>query len=384
MSAEKVYVEDFLKVIVKRKNRLFLFIGAGVLTFIALSFVLPKKYKSTAIMNVYTKYFKNPLVGQVVAELQNTDEIKNNLTSLVNQAIDDSFVDSVGERYQIYKYGKEKIKRNAERELLRQRFQINALGAQSFQISFIYSDPSVAKEVATESLNRIIKHLVNTRRQTIETIKESIRKRIEVMSLSQDRTTNPLASSKPDVLKRQLISINSQIDSLKAQYSMNHPSILELLEKKKIIENWLKTKHPGEDTDHINEKDQMPILGSDSKYAVSEINKDLLTKYNYLNIISELENGDNPDYIGIVQHAQIPASPVFPNKMLFAIFGLLLGVVASAISILIEEFVWARSSLYHIKISKELHIPFLGKLPKLQTELLDHQVTNNKGRDIHQ
>lgn len=383
MSAEKVYVEDFLKIVVNRKKRLFIFISSGVAIFLALSFVLPKKYKSTAVINVYTKYFKNPLVGQVVAELQNTDEIKNNLTSLVNQAIDDEFVDHIGETYSIYRYGKEKVKRNAERELLSKRFQINALGAQSFSISFVYSDPIVSKEVAAEGLNRVIKHLVKTRRQTIETIKESIRKRIEVMSLSQDKVTNPLASSKPDVLKRQLISINSQIESLKSQYSMNHPLIQELLEKQKIIENWLKTKHPGE-TEVINEKDQMPILGSDSKYAVTEINKDLLTKYNYLNIISELENVENPDYIGIVQHAQIPVSPVFPNKLLFCIFGLLLGVVVSAITIIIEEFVWARSSLYHIKLAKELNIPFLGKLPKLQADLLDHQVTNKKGREVHQ
>lgn len=380
---EQLHFDDFLKIIKSRRTRILTIVGVSVGLFLFAALVAPKKYKSAAVINVYTKYFKNPLVGQVITELQNTDEIKNNLESLITESIDDQFVDGQAEKHNLYKAEAGKIKRNTERDLLRQRFQITALGHQSFQVAFISSDPQIAKDVAQASLSHIISHLVNHRKKTIESIKESIRKRIEFMAMSQDKVTNPLASAKPEVLKRQLVRIRSEKDALRAQYSAEHPSVKALEAKEKIIARWLEDNKKGSsnttnEDPTINEHDQVPILGGDSAYAISEINKDLLTKYNYLNIISELENVDQPDYIGIVQYPQVPASPLFPNKVLFMVFGLLLGIVVSAIMILVEEYLLGNSQPVHQKVATALQVPYLGKFPVLDINQVKTHVEDRK------
>ncbi|MFZ4715042.1 MAG: hypothetical protein ACOYL6_15080 [Bacteriovoracaceae bacterium] len=378
MQHEQIYFDDILKLINNSRTRI---LGLVVITtslFLFASFIIPKKYKSMAVINVYTKYFKNPLIGQVIAELQNTDEMKNNLQSLISEAVDDEFVDQIAEKYNLYDAAEGKVRRNAERDILRNRFHVTAIGHQSFQVDFTYSDPQVTKDIATLTMQRVIDGLVRHRRIMIENIKDSIRKRIEVMAMSQDSVTSPLASTKPEVLSRQLVGIRAEIQALTSQYSQNHPLVRALKEKEQIVNKWLLDIKAGKkvvDTS-LNEKDQFPVIGGDSKYALTEINKDLLTKYNYLNIISELENVTMPDYIGIVQHPQVPASPIFPNKMLFMVFGLLVGIVLSALIILVEEFILGRGLGVHEKVAKGLGVPYLGKLPQLDVEVLSLQIDN--------
>jgi LPS O-antigen subunit length determinant protein (WzzB/FepE family) len=393
MKHDQIYFDDIIKLILHSKYKIIATVVITTTIFMAASFVIPKKFKSTAVINVYTKYFKNPLVGQVIAELQNTDEMKNNLQSLISQAVDDEFVDQVAEKYNLYTNDPGKVKRNTEREFLRERFQVMALGHQSFQVAFIYSDPIVAKEIASLTMHRVIDGLVKHRSIMIENIKDSIRKRIEVMAMSQDSVTNPLASTKPEVLSRQLVSIRAEIEALKSQYSENHPSVKALKQKEQIVNKWLNVIKSGKEIEDptLKEKDQFPVIGGDSKYALTEINKDLLTKYNYLNIISELENVSMPDYIGIVQHPQIPASPIFPNKMLFTVFGLLIGIVLSALIIVMEEFLLGKGIGVHEKVAKGLGVPYLGKLPYLNIDSLSHQIelktqnqSKNKKREITQ
>lgn len=368
---EQIHFDDLVRIVKNKRNQIIFTVIICTTTFLLASFILPKKYKSFGVLNVYTKYFKNPLVGEVITELQNTDEIKNNLESLIYEAIDDDFINKMAERYNLYQSNNQ-IKINAERELLRQKFQITALGHQSFQLGFLHSDPVVAKEVAQAILHEVIGSLVKHRKKQISDIKESIRKRIEVMNFGQGKFTNPLASEKPEILARDLIRIRSEIKALRHQFSDTHPQIQELMAKEKIVSKWLANSplKPGdaEVDPTINERDQMPIISGDSKGAMNEISKDLLIKYNYLNIISELENTDLPDYIGIIQYPQIPPSPIFPNKSLFLIFGLLIGIVLSAIIILFEDYVLGGNIPIQIRISQKLKIAYLGKLPVLNPD----------------
>lgn len=378
---EQLHFDDFLKIIKSRRSKIITIVAVSVGLFLAAAFVAPKKYKSAAVINVYTKYFKNPLVGQVISELQNTDEIKNNLESLITESIDDEFIDSIAKKYNIYKFEEGKIKRNTERDFLRQRFQITAIGHQSFQVAFLSSDPLMAKEVAQAALSHIISDLVSHRKHTIDSIKESIRKRIEFMAMSQDKVTNPLTSNKPEILKRQLLRIRAEKEALRQQYSAEHPSVKALEAKEIIIVRWLEDNKKGSASKidpTINEQDQVPILGGDSATAITEINKDLLTKYNYLNIISELENVDQPDYIGIVQYPQIPASPLFPNKILFMLFGFLLGIVISALMILVEEYLLGKGQMVHLKVATALGVPYLGKFPILDVAQVKSHAEDRK------
>ena len=177
MKHDQIYFDDIIKLILQSKNKIFATVILTTVLFMGASFVIPKKYKSTAVINVYTKYFKNPLVGQVIAELQNTDEMKNNLQSLISQAVDDEFVDQVAEKYNLYANDPGKVKRNTEREYLRERFQVMALGHQSFQVAFVYPDPIVAKEIASLTMQRVIDGLIKHRSIMIENIKDSIRKK---------------------------------------------------------------------------------------------------------------------------------------------------------------------------------------------------------------
>ena len=65
---DKVYIRELIKTILAYKIRIFLICGLAVGFSYQLTVFLTKKYISTFEINVYSKYFQNPLISGVIPE----------------------------------------------------------------------------------------------------------------------------------------------------------------------------------------------------------------------------------------------------------------------------------------------------------------------------
>src|SRR5438105_712537 len=88
-----------------RRNILGVAAIAGICAFVTLMalFVLPKKYKSKAVLNIQASYFKTPLVSDLITEVNDASESNAQRLSLLRLALNDSFLDELAEKYKVYK-----------------------------------------------------------------------------------------------------------------------------------------------------------------------------------------------------------------------------------------------------------------------------------------
>jgi capsular polysaccharide biosynthesis protein len=72
---EKIYIKDFKRILNTHKSALLKIMGISILSFIVLSFILPKTYKSEFELNINPKYFKNALTADVIPEINSSTEM---------------------------------------------------------------------------------------------------------------------------------------------------------------------------------------------------------------------------------------------------------------------------------------------------------------------
>src|SRR3954464_8091982 len=70
--------------------------------FVAAAYVLPKRYKSSFVLSIYSSYFQNPLTRDFTSEIYDTTEMRAQREALIRQSLTPEFVDSLGEKYHIY------------------------------------------------------------------------------------------------------------------------------------------------------------------------------------------------------------------------------------------------------------------------------------------
>lgn len=364
---------DVVHLLIRKKVQIGLILFISMLATYGLSKFLPKKYKSTSIINVYSKYFKNPMVSEVIPELHSLEEIRYNINSLIRQAFDDKFIDSIAKEFDLYKYAEGNSKRNFERESIRNKgFEILSSSPQTFRISYIGEKPFLVKKIAEKGVNQVILHLINNRKDSIERVRKAVKKRIDALYIAKEETTNPMISKNQAVLKDEIGRVNKSIISLQSQYSDRHPLVATLIEKKRILEGWSDGK------DSSTGKEQLPILGVKSKKIIDELLKELLRKYNYLNIILDVEDKQIPDYMGVIQNASVPSSPIWPKPITVFSVGLLMGLILSFCYVFIIELLTDDLESLQRSVQSQLGVQLLGKLPYVERKdtVLDNG--NNK------
>src|SRR5437870_2874407 len=82
---------------------LFICVGAAFLA----SVYLPKTYKSKAVLNIQSSYFKNPLVSDLISEITDPGELNAQRQSLLRLSLSDPFLNSLGEKYHIFSTGEQ-------------------------------------------------------------------------------------------------------------------------------------------------------------------------------------------------------------------------------------------------------------------------------------
>ena len=382
MNTDKVFFRDLIKTINNYRNKIALICVLSVAFCFQLTFWIEKQFTSTFEINVYSKYFQNPLISGVIPDVYNIPEMRFAIDSMVKEAISDEFVDELGANYKIYSGTKDLRGIARERQMLRDRFSYFSTGGQSYQISFSHSDPYIAKEIADIVMERVRSHIVNKRIKTIELVKEVMIRKLNSFNASQKLTQKGsekvLASKSPDVLKEELVKVNTSIEALSKQYSSNHPIMLNLKQRQRTITGWLKEY----DMSKVDSSVDLPISMTHDKLISEQLSSKFYAKYHDFNIALEIEKKSLHNYIGIIKSPQLPTAPIWPKKRLFASLGFILGLVISFIYVFISEVIIPSSDEKLAAEAEKLNTMVLGALPKLESvsSTMNNLVGHNTGQ----
>lgn len=365
MNTDKIFFRDLLKTINAYRNRIILICVLSVAFCFQLTFWIEKQYTSTFEINVYSKYFQNPLISGVIPDVYNIPEMRFAIDSMVKEAISDVFIDELGKKYKMSSGTKDEREVARERQNIRDRFSYFSTGGQSYQISFSHSDPYIAKEVTEKTLEQVKGHIVGKRIKTIELVKDVMIRKLNSFNASQKFTQKgsekALASKSPDVLKEELVKVNTSIAALSKQYSPNHPIMLNLKQRQKTISSWLTEFDMSKDDSAVD----LPMSMTHDKIVSEQLSSKFYAKYHDFNIALEIEKKSLQNYIGLIKTPQLPTAPIWPKKRLFASLGFILGMVISFIYVFISEIIVPSKDEQLAIEAEKLGTMVLGTIPKL-------------------
>ena len=401
---EKIYIRDFLSLLVFYKKPLLIIMTMSVLCLIQLSFILPKTYRSSFELNIYSKYFKNALINDVIPGMNSIAEMTQTTDSMVKETLNDEFIDEIGNQFKIYAKNISPRDLSKARELLRNRFELFSSGGQSYRVSFSHGDPIVTFEVTKKVLEAVRATFVNTRIETIENAKKTIQQKLESVNVNKQITddsisANALASKNPEVLKSEIVKINSDLSALRMQFNVHHPRIVKLQQRKATIENWLKeigndsatSGAKGKGDIDSKEYSDTPLLMSGDSVTSQSITSKLYTKFNDINIALDIERKSLPGYIGLIEAPQIPTEPLFPKKRIFASLGFMVGLVCCFGYVFFCEIMQLSAPEKARIMAKDLKGEYFGTLPHIgeiglmtnkEIEWTDHNLIEDKSSSI--
>lgn len=317
---------------------------------------LPKKYKSKAVLNIQSSYFKNPLVSDLISEINDPSEGNAQRQSLLRLSLSEPFLDTLGERYRHFTTGPESEIRSLEREVLLHRIEYFSLSSTSFQISIGASDPYEAYNMTKDVLEQMTYTLIEERYQKLVRAKDAIQAQAQFL----DRALKDgQSASQSRYLQDELGKINSSIASLRSKYTESHPELFKLRQEAQSIRARMKRTPAPSGSDDVAEAFVIP----NSKAPIQDIYNDILKKLSHLNIVLRMENDrDNVSYLAVIEHPSLPTTPIFPNPTLTLAGGLAAGVVLGILQMVFFEI--RRMSFYTPELAAQsMQVPFLGELP---------------------
>lgn len=337
MNSDKVMIKDIFSILFTYKKAIALIMILTVGFSISLTTFMKKKYKSEFEINVYSKYFKNPLISEIIPGVYNIPEMRFTIDSMVKEAISDDFIDQIALDYNFYSLEDDEATVARNRQLLRNRFSAFSTGGQSYQVTFTDSNPHIAKKVSEKTLDRVKAQFINGRVKTIEMVKQMMLRRLKSFNASQKMTTKgsekALASKSPIVLTSELKKIESNIAALSKQYNITHPKIRELIARKKTIVNWLEEYKAS----NIEVIDTASFTMPTDKAVNGQLTGKFYAKYHDFNMALDIEKRSLESYIGIIKRPQLPTAPIWPKKRLFASVGFILALIFAFLYVFIKE-----------------------------------------------
>ncbi|MDR3607102.1 MAG: hypothetical protein P4M08_06965 [Oligoflexia bacterium] len=356
----------FASVLRRRGRLLGSIVVVTVLAFCALYAVLPKKYKSAAEITIYSRYFQNPLIRDFISEQYDTAEMRTQREALLQQAVDDGFLDQVASEFHLYRTPEGSPRRGGEREDLRRHFEIFGINADSYQIGFVSNRPEIAEAVAKRTLERVIETLIDERRKTLINVRDAIRARMQAMALVMNTGPNGLSAASRAQLESQLAQVQSQIASLLEQYTEKHPKVVQLRARERSLEEFLKRPASGQANRNLDQPEA--LAGAEVEPGTKDVYQDLLKKYNYLSVALDMEQANSVNYYAVVSAPSFPLSPIAPKLFNMVGYGLGAGILIALFALLFEEYLEFNAANIEKK-AKFWGVPLLGVLPRLDWEL---------------
>jgi len=323
---------------------------------IGLAYSVPKRYKSKALLSIQAAYFQIPLVGDLVAGANDAQEYKAQREALLRYALNNDFLDKLGEKYQAFKYPLTDPLHTAEREALFKRIDYFSPGANSYQIGVTARTPQAAYEMTQATLDQMISTLVAERQNKLIRTRQAIH--ANLVSLKEDMQAEATGTGTFSDPNETLEVAQAKLARLEQRFTPSHPSVIQ--QQARVAQLKAQQANP-------NDRANQPKMGggslSGSRRTLQDLYDDLLKKYNYLNIVIDMEKvSENSSYLSVIERPSLSTAAIFPKKIYFAVGGLILGFLLAAMQIIFREL--KRGTFANPEhASHILEAPFLGSLP---------------------
>lgn len=333
--------------------------------------LLPKKFKASAVIDIQSSYFRTPLVGDLISEVWDPGEVKAQRLTLLRLAINDAFLEKLGEEFHLFSSPEKTSARALEKERLRSRIEYFSVGSTSYQISASAGHARQAYEITQAVLKQVQRTLVETRKKNLMHTRDVIQKHAEELdaALGTFEMGDKGGLTSPRELKQQLAAVLGNIEALSTQFSNRHPRMQELKRKQTQIERELEALSASGVDVEGSARDLRTQIGKQGKKPTQEVYFDLLRKLSYLNVVIDMEqeSAANMSSVNVVQEPLVPIAPLSPNPAFLAAFGLLFGLISALIVSLYLEL--KRGTFQSPRYASNiLRAPYLGSLPVLYSE----------------
>lgn len=311
---------------------------------------MPKKFKSSASLDIPSSYFKNPVDGELQA-MQDSAEIAARRLNLIRQALSDEFIDEIGKKYSLYdtkKTASHNVTNHIieERERLRGAIEYYPKNQTTMNIAVVSDSPKVSFLALKDIINQLQETMISRRLTTLNETKDGVEKQVAHLAKSLRNAKKDQQALKIEFEMRE---INSKLASLRKKYTDNHPKVIELQSK-------------------VNR--QIPQKSEDPAAATTSIEgvyQDFLRKLGYLNLALSLEQDNSK--INLVEEPNLPTKPVSPDLKVIAIMCLIADIGLSAI------WIWWRENTYETYLEPShsalfIETNYLGELPLFNKEVL--------------
>jgi uncharacterized protein involved in exopolysaccharide biosynthesis len=359
MNEEVISFQEILAILRRRALLVFVTILICEALTLGLASIMPKKYKSSALLNLQATYFEVPLLGDSIVGSRDSSEMHAQKEALIRLALSETFLDTEGEKYNIFRSQSGTAARAEERDWLRRNIDYFSSSTTTFQITAVGGSPQTAYGLAADTLDQIISTLVNERQKSVMNYRDSLRKQLEALGVAT--TTMSGRSADPSEFKNQLADLKEQLAVLKTQYTANHPAVLAMKEKIRVFEQRMASR--AQQPSEASQSNGPLTIDTTQKGRRTEFGEELLKKINYLDIGLEIErNKKDLPYLEILERPAVPNMYFSPKVNAFAMGGILAGILLAALEVMFLEYKRV-TRITPDFASKELGIPLLGSLP---------------------
>ncbi len=327
---------------------------------VVLIMYLPRNYKSTAVLDIHSSYFRSPLVSDLLSETSDPGELKAQREALLRTSLTERFIDEIGSEYGIYRAAANTKERRLERERLYKDIEFFSLGPTSFQVSALAGKPRQAYEMIRTVLEQMMATVVDARYRILVQARDAIQAQVQFLGQTLDGLGK---ANEARQLRQRLADLNANIAALRSKFTEDHPKLAKLQAEAASLRSRVKTT----DDPVLLQEDELAkaFLLSSSKAPIQDIYNDLLRKLSHLNIVLTMEsNRETPLHVGIIQEPKFPLRPVFPNPRDFLILGAAAGLALALLQTLYFE-LRRRQTLVPEDVLQALGTLHLGTVPAL-------------------
>ncbi len=344
---------------------------------IALVIYLPKQYKSKGVISINSSYFNNPLTSDMTGTLYDSNELRSQRLSYLQEVLTPEFIDELGDKFDEFTKGAPEIVHAREREELREKIELFPVNNNASQISVKAKDRFEAYGMTKMIMDEMQKALIDRRNDTLMAARKSALKTINTLKKRIAGAETPSSSVRIEKAKIELEKANDQLEMALSSYSELHPNVKKIRLKVKTLQaRYDKLVKDNKDqvvSPSVDETDDSITTDPKTLKSNNESLDDFLKKLNRIDFLLDIEkNKDTIEFLSITEKPEVPSSPIFPNSKLFVMCGIVAGMVLSGVLVMFLELKRGTfvSSYY---VMDQLDMPMLGELPfdkNMQQELL--------------
>lgn len=361
MSDDIIQIRDLAKIARRNLPSSAVIVAACVSLAVVAAFVVPKKFKTTAVLNIHASYFQIPLVSEMFSGTSDPSELRSQRESLLRMSLSDEFIDSLAEKHGVYESKPGDRLRVAEREAFLKSIQYFSTGSTSYSISANGRSAEQALEITRAVLDRMTSTLISERLGKLTRTRDAIQANLNDLRITLSSGGGADAATL-GLMHEELGKAEGDLAALESRFTPQHPTVLAQRRKVEGLRARLSASGNRKDGHQADE-----AVSAGSRRALQDMSDELVRKLNYLNVVLEMEkDSENPSYLAVLQRPSLPASPYFPKKRAFLLAGIGAGLFLALVFALFRE-LKRGTFLTPVRAAQQLEVPFLGTLPRWNT-----------------